>query len=90
MANYIAGGIKRPGALTRKAKDAGMSNSAWARAHLHAPGVDGQEARMMINVLNKVRPGARRRSRKRGSAEEQNEPKMSAAADKKEEKAEAA
>lgn len=54
--NFIKGAIKRPGALTRKAAAAGMSNAEWAAAHRNDPGLDGQEARFYF-VLQGVRPG---------------------------------
>jgi hypothetical protein len=48
--NWIAGAIKRPGALTKKAKGAGMSPMAFARAKQGAPGLTGQQARAAINM----------------------------------------
>jgi len=54
-ANFIAGAIKRPGALTRKAKAAGMSTQAYAKAKAGAKGRTGQQARF-AEFLNKVRP----------------------------------
>lgn len=53
---FIAGAIKRPGALTQKAKAAGMSVDAFARAHQHDTGVTGDEARFYLNVLRKTGP----------------------------------
>ena len=50
MAAKKRGGLKlnlRRGALTRKAKKAGMSNSAYARKkHRNAPGRTGKQARL--------------------------------------------
>lgn len=46
--------IKRPGALTRKAKEAGMSNEEYARKHRHDKGRTGQQARFYF-TLKKVR-----------------------------------
>lgn len=52
--NFIAGAIKRPGALTAKAKAAGMSIRAFAEAHQHDKGVTGAECRFYLNVLAKA------------------------------------
>ena len=46
MANWIAGAIKHPGALRRKAKRAGMSTMAYAAAHRHDKGRTGRQARL--------------------------------------------
>lgn len=54
--NFIAGAIKRPGALTRKARAAGMGVQSFAHAHEHDSGLTGQQARFAL-LLNKVRPG---------------------------------
>lgn len=43
---WIAGAIKRPGAFRAKAKRAGMSTSAYAKAKASAPGRLGQQARL--------------------------------------------
>lgn len=48
--------IKRPGALTRKAKAAGEGTQQFARAHQHDKGLTGQESRFDL-TLNKVRGG---------------------------------
>lgn len=67
--NFIQKAIKRPGALKRKAKAAGMSTQAFAKKEKGAPGKTGQEARFDLNVLRKVgrhkKRGAKR-SMKRG------------------------
>ncbi len=47
---WMAGAIKRPGALTKKAKAAGMSPMAFARKHMHDGGLTGQQARAAINM----------------------------------------
>ena len=52
--NFIKGAIKRPGALTAKAKAAGQSIEEFARAHQHDAGVTGDESRFYLNVLRKV------------------------------------
>ena len=51
---WIAGAIKHEGALTRKAKAAGMSPMAYARKHLGDPGTTGKQARLAI-TLSKMR-----------------------------------
>ena len=51
---FISKAIKRPGALTAKAKAAGQSVSQYARAHEHDSGTTGAESRFYLNVLAKV------------------------------------
>lgn len=51
---FIAGAIKRPGALTAKAKAAGMSVYQYAVAHQHDKGVTGDECRFYLQVLRKT------------------------------------
>lgn len=51
---WIAGAIKRPGALTRKAKAAGMSPMAYARKKKGAKGRTGKQARLAL-TLRKLR-----------------------------------
>ena len=40
--------VKRPGALTRKARRAGKSPSAFAEKHYHSKGLLGKEARFAV------------------------------------------
>ena len=47
---WIQGAIKRPGALTRKAKAAGMTVQAFARAKRKAPGRLGKQARLALTL----------------------------------------
>lgn len=47
---WMQGAVKRPGALTAKAKRAGMTPMAYARAHQHDKGLTGQQARFAINA----------------------------------------
>jgi len=47
---WIAGAIKRPGALTRKAKAAGMGVQAYARKMRGASGRTGKQARLAITL----------------------------------------
>lgn len=51
---WIQGAIKRPGALTKKAKAVGMSTMAFARKHRHAPGRLGKQSRLAL-TLKKIR-----------------------------------
>lgn len=43
--------IKRKGALTRKAKKAGMSIKSFAKSHLNAKGLTGLQSRFYWYVL---------------------------------------
>lgn len=52
--NWIAGAIKHPGALRRKAKNAGMSTSAFAEAHAGDKGTTGKQARL-AQTLSRLR-----------------------------------
>jgi len=63
MAKWIQKSIKRPGALTRKAKAAGMSTMAYARKMRRAKGTTGRQARLAITLrrLPRPSPAARRR-----------------------------
>ena len=75
MANFIAGAIKHPGALTAKAKAAGESTQAFATEHEHDSGTTGQQARF-AKILNRVRPVAEKRGylkKKKGDAESKRE-----------------
>lgn len=47
---WISQAIKRPGALTRKAKAAGMSTMAYARKMRHAAGRTGKQARLALTL----------------------------------------
>lgn len=51
---WIAAAIKHPGALTRKAKAAGMGTQAYAQAHKGSKGTTGKQARLAI-TLSKMR-----------------------------------
>lgn len=46
--------IKRPGALTRKAKAAGMSVYEYAQKHKHDKGLTGYQARFYLFTLRKL------------------------------------
>jgi hypothetical protein len=48
--NWIAGAIKKPGALTAQAKRAGMSPMAFAAAKKNAPGTTGKRARLALTL----------------------------------------
>jgi hypothetical protein len=60
MAKFIAGAIKRPGALTAKAENAGESTQEFASQHEKDPGLTGQQARF-DKILERVRPVAKKR-----------------------------
>lgn len=60
---WMADAIKRPGALTAKAKKAGMSPMAFARAHMHDKGLTGQQARAAINMQRSSRKKKAKRGR---------------------------
>jgi hypothetical protein len=47
---WMTTAVKRPGALTAKAKRAGMSVQAYAQKHKHDSGVRGEEARFALNA----------------------------------------
>ena len=53
-ANFIAKAIKRPGALTRKAKAAGEGTQEYARGHAGDKGRTGRQARFAL-LLNRLR-----------------------------------
>lgn len=65
---WIQKAIKNPGALTRKAKAAGMTPLEFARKHAHDPGKTGKQARLALTLskLSKKRSkkGSRKGSRK--------------------------
>lgn len=56
LKDFIAGAIKHPGALTRKAKRAGESTSAFAQKHKHDKGTTGRQARL-ANTLRTLSHG---------------------------------
>lgn len=57
MANWIAGAIKRPGALRRKAQAAGMSTMSYARSALKSPDTSTRTKRQasLALTLSKLR-----------------------------------
>lgn len=52
--NWIAGAVKRPGALTRKAKAAGMGVQEFATKHQHDSGRTGKQA-PLAKTFSKMR-----------------------------------
>ena len=46
--NFIQGAIKRPGALTAKAKKVGESPMEFAQEHRETPGTTGKESRFAL------------------------------------------
>lgn len=57
--NWMAGAVKRPGALRKKAQAAGMSTSAYAAKHKNDPGRTGKQARLS-QTFAKFRKGGRK------------------------------
>lgn len=59
MANWIAGAIKHPGALTKKAHKAGESPMEFAQSHKGDSGKTGKQARLAITLkgLHNAKPG---------------------------------
>lgn len=47
---WIQGAIRHPGAMTRAAKRAGMSNSEYERKHEHDSGTAGKRARLAMTL----------------------------------------
>ena len=47
---WIQAAIKKPGALTKQAKAAGMSTMAFAEAKKNAPGTTGKRARLALTL----------------------------------------
>jgi hypothetical protein len=66
VANFIQSAIKRPGALTKKAKRSGKSPMAFARAHKGSKGLTGQQSRLAIQLAGFARKGAFKKGKKRG------------------------
>ncbi len=50
MANWIAGAIKHPGAMTAAAKREGVSNSTYESEHKGDSGKSGQRARLALSL----------------------------------------
>uniref|UniRef100_A0A6M3XIY3 Uncharacterized protein n=1 Tax=viral metagenome TaxID=1070528 RepID=A0A6M3XIY3_9ZZZZ len=47
---WIQGAIKRPGAFSAKAKNAGMSTAAYAKKKKGTPGQVGKQARLAMTL----------------------------------------
>ena len=47
---WIAGAIKHPGALTKKAEAAGKSTMGYAREHEHDEGKTGKQSRLALTL----------------------------------------
>lgn len=60
---WIQKAIKRPGALTKKAKAAGMTTKQFAKTHKGAKGVTGKQSRMAITLGKLPRPSTAARQR---------------------------
>lgn len=63
---WIAGAIKHPGAFSAKAKKAGMSTQAYARAKANAPGTLGKQARLAQTLTAISHHSAAKRLRRKG------------------------
>ena len=65
MAKWIAGAIKRPGALRAAAKRAGALKNgispSWLRGQAKAPGRRGKQARLALTLRKLPKRGARRK-----------------------------
>jgi len=48
--NWIKGAIKHPGALTKKAKSAGMSPMSYAQKNKGAKGTTGKQSRLALTL----------------------------------------
>lgn len=48
--NWIAGAVKHPGLMTKKAKAEGVSNSTFEQEHKHDSGAAGKEARLALTL----------------------------------------
>lgn len=48
--NFITSAIKHPGAMTKMAKSAGMSNAEFEQKHKHDSGVAGKRARLALTL----------------------------------------
>jgi hypothetical protein len=48
--NWIAGAIKHPGAITKKARRMGLTPMSFAEKEKHAPGTTGRQARLAITL----------------------------------------
>jgi len=65
VANFIQSAIKRPGALTKKAKKVGKSPMAYARSHKGSKGLTGQQSRLAIQLAGFSKKGAFKKGRKK-------------------------
>jgi hypothetical protein len=52
---WLAGSVKRPGALTAKANKAHETPMEFARNNYHATGLTGQQARFAVNAQKRKR-----------------------------------
>ncbi len=69
MRNWMEKAVRRPGALTRRARAAGMDVLEFARRHAHDPGLRGLQARFALIAQHRPIPplpsaaGRKRRGR---------------------------
>lgn len=52
MKDFIKSAIVHKGALTAKAKKAGMTPHAFAVTHQHTPGITGKQSRLAMTLWN--------------------------------------
>ncbi|HVB35373.1 MAG TPA: hypothetical protein VNJ52_13515 [Patescibacteria group bacterium] len=64
MKHWIQNAVKRPGALTRKARRLRETPMQFAETHAHAPGLAGREARFALVAQGKPIPPAKRAGRR--------------------------
>lgn len=53
---WMKGAVKRPGALSAKARAAGESPMSFARQHAHDSGLTGQQARFALVAQHETIP----------------------------------
>jgi hypothetical protein len=63
---WMAGAVKRPGALTEKADKAGETPMEFARGHKGAPGLTGQQARFAISARHAAAPHGQEANAQKG------------------------
>lgn len=66
MSKWIQNAVKRPGALTRKARKLHETPLEFAETHAHAPGLTGREARFALIVQGKRIPPKQTHEARRG------------------------
>ena len=62
-AKWMQSAVKRPGALTRKARAAGESTAEFAESHRNTPGRTGKQARLAL-IFRKANRGKKKAAKK--------------------------